>query len=69
MPSLERKNKLWRTMRLAALSTSTPPSTSPSSSFSQEEAAVSSAATKTKLYSIEGMRCGGCSANVARAAR
>ena len=68
IPSLERKNKLWRTMRLAALSTSTPPSTSPSSSssFSQEEAAVSSAATKTKLYSIEGMRCGGCSANVAK---
>ena len=66
MPPLERKNKLWRTMRLAALSTSTPPSTSPSSSFSQEEAAVSSAATKTKLYSIEGMRCGGCSANVAK---
>jgi Cu+-exporting ATPase len=60
--------------RLAALSTSTPPSSTPvseeqsssTSSSSSSSSAATAAATKTKLYSIEGMRCGGCSANVAK---
>lgn len=60
--------------RLAALSTSTPPSSTPvseeqsssTSSLSSSSSAATAAATKTKLYSIEGMRCGGCSANVAK---
>ena len=57
--------------RLAALSTSAPPSSTPvseeqSSKSSSSSSAATAAATKTKLYSIEGMRCGGCSANVAK---
>lgn len=55
------------TTRLAALSTSTPPATtSTAEEVGKMEASSSAAATKTKLYSIEGMRCGGCSANVAK---
>ena len=54
------------TTRLAALSTSTPPATTSTAEEVGKMEASSAAATKTKLYSIEGMRCGGCSANVAK---
>ena len=71
VPTEGRGRKTMFATRLAALSTSTPPSSTPaseeqSSTSSSSSSAATAAATKTKLYSIEGMRCGGCSANVAK---
>jgi len=71
VPTEGRGRKTMFATRLAALSTSAPPSGTPvseeqSSKSSSSSSAATAAATKTKLYSIEGMRCGGCSANVAK---